>query len=308
MLEGTGVGIRVGAMFIGGGDPVTAQIVDSHHHLWELGRGYAWLADPALARIRRDFGLADLAAAIAPAGVSRTVLVEAGRCDRAEVGEFLALAAGAPQIGGVVGWADLTDRDLAATLAEHRLSPGGDLLVGVRAQVQAEPDPDYLRRVDVHSGLSAVADAGLAYDLVVRADQLPAAAVAAAAVPSGRFVLDHLGKPPIAAGGLAGWRAQLAPLAAQPNVCAKLSGLVTEADWSTWTPADLRPYVLTAVELFGPGRLMFGSDWPVCLLAASYQQVIDALAEILAELSPAEQAGIWAGNATRWYDLDLDPA
>jgi L-fuconolactonase len=292
-------------------DPAASRpthLVDSHHHLWDLARRYAWLDDPALAGIRRDFGVADLRAVLAPAGVARTVLVEAGRCEAAEVGEFLALAADTPEIAGVVGWADLTDPDLPGTLTGHRLAPGGDLLVGVRAQVQGEADPDYLRRPDVQRGLSTVADAGLAYDLVVRADQLPAAGAAAAAVPHGRFVLDHLGKPPIAAGGLAGWRAQLAPLAALPNVSAKLSGLVTEADWTKWTPSDLRPYVLTAVELFGTDRLMFGSDWPVCLLAASYQQVLDALAVTLAGLSAAEQAGIWAGNAVRWYDLDVSPS
>jgi L-fuconolactonase len=171
--------------------------------------------------------------------------------------------------------------------------------------VQGEPDPDYLRRPDVHRGLSTVADAGLAYDLVVRVDQLPGAAAAAAAVPHCRFVLDHLGKPRIAAGGLAEWRALLAPLARQPNVYAKLSGLVTEADWTKWTPADLRPYVLAAVDLFGPDRLMFGSDWPVCLLAASYQQLVDALAAALDGLTDAEQAGIWAGTAIRAYRLDV---
>jgi L-fuconolactonase len=282
--------------------------VDSHHHLWDLGRGYPWLDDPALAGIRRSFGVADLRAVLAPAGVDRTVLVEAGRCDAAEVGEFLALAANTPEIAGVVGWAELTDPRLPATLAEYRLCPGGDLLVGVRAQVQGEADPGYLRRPDVQRGLSTVAEAGLAYDLVVRADQLPGAAAAAAAVPHGRFVLDHLGKPPIKAGELAGWRASLAGLAARPNACAKLSGLVTEADWARWTPADLRPYVLTAVELFGPGRLMFGSDWPVCLLAASYRQVVDALAEAIADLSAAERAGIWGGNAARWYRLDVSPS
>jgi L-fuconolactonase len=282
-------------------DPV---IIDAHHHLWDLARGYAWLNQPALARIRRDFGVADLRAVLAPAGVRRTVLVEAGRGDAAEVREFLALAGDTPEIAGVVGWADLTDPALPDTLAEHRLAPGGDLLVGVRAQVQGEADPDYLRRSDVQRGLSTVADSALAFDLVVRSDQLPAAGVAAAAVPHGRFVLDHLGKPHVAAGDLAGWRDRLLPLAAQPNAYAKLSGLVTEADWTTWTPADLRPYVLTAIDLFGPDRLMFGSDWPVCLLAASYQQVVDALTAALGGLSAAELAEIWAGTAARCYDLD----
>jgi L-fuconolactonase len=287
--------------------------IDSHHHLWRLADGYRWLDVPELAPIRRDFAVADLRAALAsvgaervagePAGVDRTILVEAGRESAAEVTEFLALAAATPEIAGVVGWADLTAPDLAGALAAHRAGPGGRWLVGVRSQVQRQPDPDYLRRPDVQAGLATVAAAGLAFDLVVRVDQLPAAAAAAAAVPQCRFVLDHLGKPAIAAGGYDRWRERVAPLAGLPNVTAKLSGLVTEADRAGWTVDDLRPYVATAVDLFGPERLMFGSDWPVCLLAASYAEVVDALADALGPLAPAERAAIWGGTAARTYRL-----
>jgi L-fuconolactonase len=278
--------------------------VDAHHHLWRLDRGYRWLDAPALSPIRRDFAVADLRVALAAAGVDRTVLVEAGREVAAEVTEFLAIADTTQEIAGVVGWVDLTAPDLADVLAAHLAGPGGRWLVGVRSQIQAEPDPDYLRLPEVHTGLATVAAAGLAFDLVVRAEQLPAAAVAAAAVPQCRLVLDHLGKPAIAAGGYEQWRSSAAALARCPNVSAKLSGLVTEADWRTWTVADLRPYVEAALELFGPARLMFGSDWPVCLLAASYCRVVDALAEALGPLSPAEQDAIWSGTATRTYRLE----
>jgi L-fuconolactonase len=281
--------------------------IDAHHHLWRLDRGYRWLDAPELAPIRRDFQVADLREALSSAGVDRTVLVEAGRESAGEVTEFLALAEATPEIAGVVGWVDLTAPDLAATLAGHRAGPGGRWLVGVRSQVQHQPDPDYLRRADVQAGLAIVAEAGLAFDLVVRADQLPGAAAAAAAVPECRLVLDHLGKPAIAAGELDRWRSLVAPLARAPQAAAKLSGLVTEADWATWTVADLRPYVATALELFGPDRLMFGSDWPVCLLAASYRRVVDALADALGPLSPAETAAIWSGTATRVYRLSLNP-
>jgi L-fuconolactonase len=280
-------------------------LLDAHHHLWRLDRGYRWLDAPALAPIRRDFDVTDLRAVLSPAGVDRTVLVEAGRESAEEVTEFLAIAEATPEIAGVVGWADLTAPDLADVLAAHRTGPGGRWLVGVRSQVQGEPDPDYLRRADVQAGLATVAEAGLAFDLVVRAEQLPAAAAAAAAVPQCRFVLDHLGKPAIAAGGYGQWRSLVTPLARQPNAVAKLSGLVTEAGWADWTVADLRPYVETALELFGPQRLMFGSDWPVCLLAASYPRVVDALAGALGPLSPAEQDAIWSGTATRAYRLGL---
>jgi L-fuconolactonase len=284
-----------------------SAVVDAHHHLWRLDRGYAWLDEPGLAPIRRDFTVADLREAIATAGVGRTVLVEAARRDAAETTEFLAVADGTDEIAGVVGWVDLVAPDLAETIAAHRAGPGGRWLVGARDQVQGQPDPDYLARADVHLGLAAVAAAGLAYDLVVRADQLPAAALAARAVPELTLVLDHLGKPRIrdGAAGLAAWREQVAPLAAAPNTVAKLSGMVTEADWHGWTVEDLRPFVAASLDLFGPDRLLFGSDWPVCLVAASYARVREALDEALGDaLTAAERAAIDGGTAIRVYGLD----
>lgn len=276
------------------------MIIDAHQHLWTAD--YAWLADPALAAIRRDFTVADLRAALRGTGVERTVLVEAGRCADAETTEFLALALETPEIAGVVGWASLTDPELARTLARHRAGPGGHLLVGVRDQVQGHPD-DHLDRPDVRAGLAAVAAAGLVDELVVRAPQLPSVARAAAALPEATFVLDHLGKPRVAAGaaGLREWREWITPVAALPNVVAKLSGLVAEADWATWTPADLRPFVDTAVHLFGTDRLMYGSDWPVCTVAAGYAQVKDAMTEALGG-TPAD---VFAGTAIRTYRLEL---
>jgi L-fuconolactonase len=152
-------------------------------------------------------------------------------------------------------------------------------------------------------GLAAVARAGLAYDLVITAGQLAAAGRAAASVPDLRFVLDHLGKPPISAGLTEPWAADLRRLAALPNTSAKLSGLVTEADWHRWQVADLRPYAETALEAFGPARLMFGSDWPVCTLAASYPRVLAAARDLTAGLSPAERQAVFSGTATRVYRL-----
>jgi len=280
------------------------MIIDAHHHLWDLAKGYRWLDDPALAPIRRDFGVAELRDALREGGVDRTVLVEAGREDEAEVSEFLALAAATEEIAGVVGWVDLERPGLSEALAAHRAGPHGRWLVGVRAQVQGRTDPEYLTRPEVLDGLRAVAAAGLAYDLVIRVDQLPSAAAAAHRVPGLTFVLDHLGKPAVrdGAAGLAAWRALVAPLAAAPNAVAKLSGLVTEADWAQWTVADLRPYVADALDLFGPDRLMFGSDWPVSLLAAPYRRVREALEEAL-DVSGADRAAIFGGTATRAYRL-----
>ncbi len=280
------------------------MIIDAHHHLWRPERGYTWLAEPGLAAIRRPFTPADLTAELTADGVQGTVLVEGGRCHPDEAAEFLGYAADTPPILGVVAWIDVAADDVSATIARHRRARGGELLVGLRSQVQGEADPDYLDRPDVRRGLAAIAAAGLAFDLVIRADQLPAAARAARAVPQLRFVLDHLGKPRIdeGAAGLRRWRDPFAALAANPNVTGKLSGLVTEAR-PDFTAADLRPFVQVAVEEFGPDRLMFGSDWPVCLLRSDYPGVRRVLLEALPPLTAQEHHDIFAGTALRTYGL-----
>jgi L-fucono-1,5-lactonase len=271
------------------------MIIDAHHHLWDTSRGYSWL--DVLPVINRTFTTADLRETLAANGIRHSLLVEAGRCDPAEATEFLALADQTPEIAGVVAWCDLANPQL----------PAHGLLKGARSQIQAETDPGYLSRPDVRQGLRTIAERHLTYDLVVRVDQLRACAEAAAATPSLTFVLDHLGKPSIrdGAAGLAAWRRAITPLAELPNVYAKLSGLVTEADWNDWRPSDLFPFVDTALELFGPQRLMFGSDWPVCLLAASYERVLDALTTNLTSLAPAERDEIFSGTAIRAYRLTL---
>jgi len=279
-------------------------IVDAHHHLWTVEGGYTWLDSVELAPIRRTFTPADLRTELAAAGVSRSVLVEGGRCDDEEGPLLLSYAESTPEIAGVVAWADPTSPVLADRLRRLPEVPGGQYLVGIRPQVQAEP-ADYLDRPDVRAGIAAIGAAGLAFDLVIRVDQLASAARVAAALPQVRFVLDHLGKPRIRAGaeGFAEWRDGIAALAALPNVSAKLSGLVTEADWGRWSVDDLRPYVAEALDRFGAHRLMYGSDWPVCLLAASYGQVLAALEEALPALSEVERAAVFGGTAVDVYRL-----
>ncbi|MFI6263836.1 amidohydrolase family protein [Micromonospora sp. NPDC051006] len=281
------------------------MIVDAHHHLWRVEDGYRWLDAAELAPIRRSFVPDDLRPELTAAGVDRTVLVEGGRCDLDEAALLLDHARRTPTIAGVVAWADPADPALADTIAGYRRLPGGELLVGLRPQLQAETDPDYLDRAQVRRGLRTIADAGLALDVVVRVDQLPAVTRAARGVPELRFVLDHLGKPRIRDGGagLAAWAGPISALAAEPNVTAKLSGLVTEADWERWTVADLRPFVTEALTRFGAYRLMFGSDWPVCRLAADYQAVLAALTEALPPLSPGERAAVFGDTAVRTYRL-----
>ncbi|MCP2327692.1 L-fuconolactonase [Hamadaea flava] len=278
---------------------MTEDVIDSHHHLWTSG--YAWLAEPELAPIRRDYTVDDLRAQLSRAGVAKTVLVEAGRGDDAETTEFLALAAGTPEIAAVVGWADPLDPRLAEKLAAHRAGPGGAKLAGVRSQIQAESDPDFLARPDVIDGLAVIADAGLAFDLVIRAEQLPGAVVAARSLPHARLVLDHLGKPRIRTGAFSAWRTAVEYLAACPTVVAKLSGLVTEADWTGWQLDDLRPYAHVALEFFGPDRLLWGSDWPVVEVAGGYERWLAAARDLVpADLHPA----VFAANAARTYGLD----
>ncbi|SIQ77158.1 amidohydrolase family protein [Micromonospora avicenniae] len=281
------------------------MIVDAHHHLWRIEDGYRWLDAPELDPIRRSFGPEDLASELAAAGVDRTVLVEGGRCDADEAALLLGYAHRSTVIAGVVAWADPADPALADVLAGYRRLPGGDLLVGVRPQLQAETDPAYLDRPPVRRGLRTIADAGLAFDVVCRVDQLSAVARAARDVPELRFVLDHLGKPQIRDGadGLAAWSGAFGTLAARPNVTAKLSGLVTEADRDRWLAADLRPFVTEAVDRFGPDRLMFGSDWPVCRLAADYLSVLSALVEALPPLTARERSAVFGDTAVRTYRL-----
>lgn len=282
------------------------RVIDAHHHVWDLAvRPQEWLDALELAPIRRGFSLAELLPHAREAGVDGTVLVQTVTVPE-ETPELLALAAereAGGLVAGVVGWTELRDPAIADTLAALRALPGGARLSGIRHQVQGEADPHWLLRADVQRGLAAVAAAGLVYDLVILPHQLPAATRAAALRPELTFVLDHLGKPPIAAGQREPWARDLRRFAALPNTTAKLSGLVTEADWRHWTVADLRPYAEVALEAFGPGRLMAGSDWPVCTLAAGYGRVMETAATLTGGLSRAERAAVLGGTASRVYGL-----
>ena len=278
--------------------PDLGSLVDAHHHVWDLSvRDQPWIAGPPMAPLRRSFSAAQLAAVARPAGVEATVLVQTVTVAE-ETPELLALADVDPLIAGVVGWIDLTATDAADALAALR-GP----LVGIRHQVQSEPDPDWLCRPDVRAGLRAVADAGLVYDLLTLPAQLSAAIDTVRALDELSFVVDHLSKPPIATGELEPWATHMRALAAHENVACKLSGMVTEADWDAWNIDDLRPYAEVVLAAFGPGRVMFGSDWPVCLLAAPYGDVVEAAAELTAGLSASERAAVFSGTARRVYGL-----
>jgi len=257
----------------------------------------------ALAPIRRRFGPEDLEPLLAPNGVDRTVLVQT-RSSLDETREFLATAALHDFIAGVVGWVDLT-ADVPKQIASLQAGPGGKKLVGIRHQAHDEADPEWLTKKDVRRGIAAVGKAGLVYDILVRARELPAALVLVKALSDMRFVIDHIAKPPIASGATSEWAAGLKPLAAFPNVSVKLSGMVTEADWRRWTVRDITPYVQRVLEWFGPERCVFGSDWPVCLVAASYARVIDVCGQAIGDLAAAERERIFGGNAAELYRLPV---
>jgi len=273
--------------------------IDAHHHFWKLGRyDYSWLG-PDLKAIYRDFGPDDLAPLLARHRIDRTVLVQTiSSLD--ETKWFLSLTRQYAFIAGVVGWVDLKDPRVGDTLDELLASRG---LVGIRHQVHDEPDVNWLLRPDVQRGLGELARRGLPYDLLIRPPHLAASLQVARNFSSMPLVVDHSAKPRIAQGGWADWAGGLAALAQCPNVWCKLSGLITEANWASWQPTDLKPYLDHVLATFGPERVLFGSDWPVCLLAGSYDRVVAALETGLSHLSATEREMIFGANAVRLYQL-----
>jgi L-fuconolactonase len=278
--------------------PVT---VDAHHHVWDLTvRDQPWTA--GLPTLRRSFSLDDLRPQLAANHVDRTVVVQTVAVEE-ETSELLFLADSSPEIAGVVGWVDLCAANVADRLAALRQRPGGTYLKGVRHLVQDEPDPNWLCRPEVRRGLKAVGDAGLVYDLLVRHYQLPAVIETVAALGEVRFVLDHGAKPDIANGVMEPWRARVGELGRFPNLVVKLSGLVTEAGHKDWTVPQIRPYAEVLLDAFGAARTMWGSDWPVCLLASTYEEALSMAKGFVVAMSPGEREEIFGGTALAWYSL-----
>jgi L-fuconolactonase len=272
--------------------------IDAHQHFWRYNaQRDRWITD-AMHAIRRDFLPEDLEPTLAANHIDGCVAVQADQSEE-ETRFLLDLASRHAFIKGVVGWVDLQSARLEQTLeglaADARLR-------GVRHVAQAEAD-DFLARDAVVRGIGCLGRFGLTYDILVVARQLPAALTLTSRLPDQRFVLDHLAKPGVRAGALEPWATVMQELARRPNVFCKLSGLVTEADWIGWRPEHLRPYLDVAFDAFGPDRVMFGSDWPVCLLAASYERVLGVIADYAAALSPSEREKLLGGNAMRFYGL-----
>ena len=276
------------------------MIVDSHQHFWQVGRfDYPWMS-PEVEVLCRDYLPLALASVLNRNGVDKTIVVQASN-SVAETRWLLDLAGQNSFIGGVVGWVDLKSDEVARQLDEFTTHPK---FKGVRHLVESEPADDWLTQKGVIRGLHELSSRGLSYDLLVYIRHLKHARTVVEKCPELRFVIDHLAKPPIASGEIEEWAHELKTLAAFPNVSCKLSGLVTEANWTNWSVEDLRPYVEIALEYFGPTRMMFGSDWPVCLLAGSYDRVLGAAQSLLAEFSEEDRTLIFSENASRFYRIE----
>jgi L-fuconolactonase len=275
-----------------------AMRIDAHQHFWIYNRReYGWI-DEAMAPIRRDFLPAELKLQLESNGFQGSVLVQV-RQTLEETRWLLQLAENNPFLLGVVGWVDLRSPHLRAELESFAEKPK---LVGIRHIVQSEPD-DFLLQPDFVRGISILEEFDLAFDILIYTKHLPMAADFVKRFPRQRFVLDHLAKPPIKSGAVDLWARGMRALASFPNVSAKLSGLVTEADWQAWKPEDLWPYLDVAFECFGPSRLMIGSDWPVCTVAASYTRVVNLVKDYLSRHTAAEREAVLGGNAEKFWRL-----
>ncbi|MGA1994579.1 MAG: amidohydrolase family protein [Bryobacteraceae bacterium] len=273
--------------------------IDAHHHLWQFNdRDYGWMS-PEMTVLRRDFLVPELQAVLQASGIGGTVAVQA-RQTVEETRWLLGLRREAAMIRGVVGWVPLADPDLRRYLDEFAGDPG---LKGVRHVLHDEPDDLFMLREDFNRGISLLREYALVYDLLVFDRHLPQTIELVDRHPSQVFVLDHIAKPRIRERSFSPWREQMLELAKRENVCCKLSGMATEADWGGWTYGDLEPYFDVVLEAFGPRRLMFGSDWPVLLLAAPYQAWVGAVSRELETLSAEEQDRIWRGTASAAYRL-----
>ncbi len=275
--------------------------IDAHQHFWQLSLPFdtAWLREPQHAPICRDYLPADLKPHLDRCGIEKSIFVQTQH-DLNENRWALSLAEHYDFIAGVVGWVDLKSADCESQVLEFKSHPR---FVGVRHITQGESDPDFIIRPDVLRGLKVLEKYEIPFDLLFYVKHLRHAKTVARHVPGLPLVIDHLAKPRIKDGEIDEWLPHLKAAAACPNVYCKLSGMITEANWTQWKPTDLQPYVDHALELFGPERCMYGSDWPVCELAGSYEQAYGAIKECLSGLSADEQAKIFGDTAAQFYRL-----
>src|SRR5258708_2426314 len=273
--------------------------IDAHQHFWRYNADeYGWI-DDSMASLRRDFLPEHLKPELERGGVHGSIAVQA-RQSLDETRWLLELAAASPLILGVIGWVDLRSPDVRKQLQEF---VGNPKLVGVRHVLQGEPDDRFMLRPEFLRGIGALKEFDLAYDILIHPWHLPVATEFVQHFPRQRFALDHLAKPLIKSGSIHPWEEGMKQLAQFPNVCCKLSGMVTETDWQSWKPEQMKPYLDIALDCFGPDRLMIGSDWPVCTVAASYAQTMNVVLNYFAKYSTDVQDVVLGGNAQRFWKL-----
>jgi len=279
--------------------------IDSHHHVWDLSvREQGWMVGDALNPIKKNFSRHDLREAITGCGIDKTVVVQTVT-NYDETPELLELADSDELVAGVVGFLKIDAEDAIAHLDSYQSLRGFKYLVGIRDIAHDYEDVKYLSKPQVIKNVQELGKRGLVYDLLTKTPHMRAAIDLVKACPNTKFVLDHISKPYIAKGEMQPWADQITELASFENVVVKVSGLFTEADWKNWKKEDFWPYLEHITKSFTPNRMMFGSDWPVCLLAATYKQSIDLVEDFTSKFSDSEKNAFWAGTANKAYGLNL---
>ena len=279
--------------------------IDSHHHVWDLSvREQGWMVGEALNPIKKNFSINDLRQAITGCGIDKTVVVQTVT-NYDETPELLELADTDDLVAGVVGFLKIDAEDAIAHLDSYQSLRGFKHLVGIRDIAHDYEDVKYLSKPQVIKNVQELGKRGLVYDLLTKTPHMKAAIDLVKACPNTKFVLDHISKPYIAKADMQPWADQITELASFENVVVKVSGLFTEADWKNWKKEDFWPYLEHITKSFTPNRMMFGSDWPVCLLAATYKQSIDLVEEFTSKFSESEKNAFWAGTANKAYGLNL---
>lgn len=279
--------------------------IDSHHHVWDLSvREQGWMVGEALNPIKKNFSINDLRQAISGCGIEKTVVVQTVT-NYDETPELLELAENDELVAGVVGFLKIDSADAIPHLDDYESMHGFKNLVGIRDIAHDYEDIGYLAKPQVIKNVQELGRRGLVYDLLTKTPHMQAAIDLVKQAPNTQFVLDHISKPYMAKGEMQPWADKLSELASFENVVIKVSGLFTEADWKNWKASDFWPYLEHVTKTFTPSRMMFGSDWPVCLLAATYKQSLELMEEFTKDFSPAEQKDFWAATANRAYKLNL---
>ena len=279
--------------------------IDSHHHIWDISvRPQTWMQGDEVKPISRTILMNELEPELEKAKIDYTVIVQTvATVD--ETPEFLDLSLSHPKICAVVGWLDLESDDIRPQLEKYLSHPGGKNLVSIRDLAQDKEDPNWLLRDNVVKNIHRIGEAGLTFDILTRPPQLAAAVEMVKRSPNNSFVLDHISKPYMAKGEFQPWANQMSEIASYENVVVKVSGLFTEANWSDWSQETFRPYLDHVLNSFSPSRMMFGSDWPVCLLAATYTDTINLMEEFTKNFTKSEQESFWADTAKRAYKLKV---